>query len=127
MRAGADLATSQWSINSTNIDPYPLPPSEIWNQNLEEVKKYIKDNNKKPSRYDDNNEVKNLGSWISGQIGNYKNKKNCMKEQEIILKPLRAVALKPARHALLKPTNIKPNLQPKNKNPYGQSKNQTHR
>ena len=34
MRAGADLATSQWSINSTNIDPYPLPPSEIWNQNL---------------------------------------------------------------------------------------------
>ena len=34
MRAGIDLATSQWSINSTNIDPYPLPPSEIWNQNL---------------------------------------------------------------------------------------------
>ena len=34
MRAGVDLATSQWSINSTNIDPYPLPPSEIWNQNL---------------------------------------------------------------------------------------------
>jgi hypothetical protein len=21
-------------LNSTNIDPYPLPPSEIWNQNL---------------------------------------------------------------------------------------------
>ena len=34
MRAGCDLNTSQWSINSTNIDPYPLPPSEIWNQNL---------------------------------------------------------------------------------------------
>jgi hypothetical protein len=34
MRNGVDLATSQWSINSTNIDPYPLPPSEIWNQNL---------------------------------------------------------------------------------------------
>ena len=34
MRAGCDIATSQWSINSTNIDPYPLPPSEIWNQNL---------------------------------------------------------------------------------------------
>ena len=34
MRPGCDLATSQWSINSTNIDPYPLPPSEIWNQNL---------------------------------------------------------------------------------------------
>ena len=34
MRAGADLATSQFSINSVNIDPYPLPPSEIWNQNL---------------------------------------------------------------------------------------------
>ena len=34
MRSGVDLATSQWSINSTNIDPYPLPPSEVWNQNL---------------------------------------------------------------------------------------------
>jgi hypothetical protein len=34
MRAGVDLATSQWSINSTNIDPYPLPPSEVWNANL---------------------------------------------------------------------------------------------
>ena len=34
MRAGGDLKTSQWSINSTNIDPYPLPPSEIYNQNL---------------------------------------------------------------------------------------------
>ena len=34
MRSGIDIATSQWSINSTNIDPYPLPPSEIWNQNL---------------------------------------------------------------------------------------------
>jgi len=34
MRPGVDLATSQWSINSTNIDPYPLPPSEVWNQNL---------------------------------------------------------------------------------------------
>ena len=34
MRPGVDIATSQWSINSTNIDPYPLPPSEIWNQNL---------------------------------------------------------------------------------------------
>jgi hypothetical protein len=34
MRNGTDLATSQWSINSTNVDPYPLPPSEIWNQNL---------------------------------------------------------------------------------------------
>ena len=34
MRAGGDLLTSQYSINSVNIDPYPLPPSEIWNQNL---------------------------------------------------------------------------------------------
>jgi hypothetical protein len=34
VRSGVDLATSQWSINSINIDPYPLPPSEIWNNNL---------------------------------------------------------------------------------------------
>ena len=34
MRPGADLQYSQWTINSTNIDPYPLPPAEIFNQNL---------------------------------------------------------------------------------------------
>ena len=34
VRSGIDLATSQWSINSINVDPYPLPPSEIWNNNL---------------------------------------------------------------------------------------------
>jgi len=34
VRAGGDLATSQFSINSVNIDPYALPPSEIWNNNL---------------------------------------------------------------------------------------------
>ena len=34
MRPGIDLATSQWSINSTNIDPYPLPAEEVWNNNL---------------------------------------------------------------------------------------------
>lgn len=34
MRAGIDLLTSQFAINSVNIDPYPLPPSEVWNNNL---------------------------------------------------------------------------------------------
>ena len=34
MRPGVDLQYSQWIINSTNIDPYPLPLSEIFNQNL---------------------------------------------------------------------------------------------
>jgi hypothetical protein len=34
MRAGCDLLTSQFTINSVNIDPYALPPSEIWNNNL---------------------------------------------------------------------------------------------
>lgn len=34
MRPAIDLQFSQWTINSTNIDPYPLPPSEIFNQNL---------------------------------------------------------------------------------------------
>ena len=34
MRPAVDLQYSQWTIYSTNIDPYPLPPSEIFNQNL---------------------------------------------------------------------------------------------
>ena len=34
IRPGCDLQSFQWSINSVNIDPYPLPPSEVWNANL---------------------------------------------------------------------------------------------
>ena len=56
---------------------------EIWMKRLEEVKKYIDDNNKRPSEESEIKTVKTLGKWVSHQIQNYKNKNGIMKKQII--------------------------------------------
>ena len=48
---------------------------EIWMKRLEEVKKYINENKKRPSNSDNNKNIKQLSSWVSIQIQNYKTKK----------------------------------------------------
>lgn len=49
-----------------------------WTHNLEEVKKYINDNNKRPSDDSKDDNIKKLGKWLSHQIQNYKNKTQIM-------------------------------------------------
>jgi arylsulfatase A-like enzyme len=56
---------------------------EIWMKRLEEVKKYINENKKKPSQHNKNKEIKSFGNWINQQQQNYKNKSNIMKSEEI--------------------------------------------
>ena len=56
----------------------------IWMNKLEEVKKYIDDNEKRPLKRNKNKEIKTLGIWLSTQRTNYKNKKNIMKDKNII-------------------------------------------
>ena len=59
--------------------------NEIWQIKLEQVKTYITENNKLPSEYDKNNEIKQLGSWIYRQKHNYKNQIQIMKNPEFKL------------------------------------------
>ena len=63
-----------------------LNSEEIWNDKLNRVKKYIDENNKRPSSIDKNKEIKQLGQWILNQTGNYKNKEQIMKNEEIYKK-----------------------------------------
>jgi superfamily II DNA or RNA helicase len=56
---------------------------EIWYNNLEEVKKYINYNKKRPLNNDKNKEIKLLGTWISTNITNYNKNKYIMKNSEI--------------------------------------------
>jgi superfamily II DNA or RNA helicase len=55
--------------------------TEIWEQKLEQVKKYIDENNKRPSTHD--KKIKKLGEWISTQLVSYKIKSSIMKNQKI--------------------------------------------
>jgi hypothetical protein len=50
----------------------------VWLNKLEELKKYIDKNNKRPSSESNDNETKVLGIWILNNKNNLKNKKNNM-------------------------------------------------
>ena len=45
---------------------------EIWIERLEKIKKYIDENNKRPSISDKNINIKKDGKWISHQLSNFK-------------------------------------------------------
>jgi len=56
---------------------------ELWEKRLDEVKKYINENCKRPSSTDNDKNIKSLGIWISHQQTNYKNKEHIMKNEII--------------------------------------------
>ena len=60
-----------------------LNNKDIWEKRLEELKMYIDENNKRPSQVDKDIQIKQLGSWSSTQITNYKKEEQIMKEPEI--------------------------------------------
>ena len=62
-----------------NDKKYFISNEDEWNIKLEDVKKYIDDNKKKPSIF--NNNI--LGYWIRVQLRNYKNKSNIMTNPNI--------------------------------------------
>jgi len=76
---------NQWTnfINDDKYKQYFLDNNMIWTNTLEEVKKYIDKNNKRPSSHDKDPNIKKLGYWINSQQSNYINKKDIMKNSDI--------------------------------------------
>ena len=70
-------------INNPKYKKYIQSNEELWNDNLSQLINYIKKNNKKPSQYDKNKEIKSLGKWICHQIQNYKKTIRIMKNSAI--------------------------------------------
>ena len=57
--------------------------NDLWNMRLEEVKKYIDENGKRPSSESLNKNVKMLSKWLSHQITNFNKKQKNMKDEKI--------------------------------------------
>ncbi len=76
-------------INDVKYKNYFLLNEDAWIEKLENVKRYINENSKRPSKEDKNENTKKLGKWLSHQITNYNedtNKcKEIMKNEEIKL------------------------------------------
>jgi len=75
---------NKWTdfINDPKYKQYLMSNEESWNESLSQVKKYIDENSKTPSHHDKDKNIKQLGSWISNQKLNYKNKNKIMKNEE---------------------------------------------
>jgi len=120
-------------INDSKYSIYFLSNEEVWNMKLEEVKKYIDDNNKKPSSgKDSNDKIKQLGNWIGHQLTNYKNKSQIMTNEEIYKKWTEFINdPKYSKHFLTEEDNwifkleeVKKYIDNNNKRPSGTNKNE---
>ena len=70
-------------ITSEMYKKYFLSNEEVWLINFNNLKKYIDENKKRPSRNDKNKEIKLLSEWEHNQITNYKNKDRVIKNPEM--------------------------------------------
>lgn len=66
-----------------NFNEEKINNEYYWYEKIKEVKKYIDNNNKKPSNYDKDKEIKSLSKWISHQITKYNKKEEIMKNNKI--------------------------------------------
>ena len=76
---------NKWNefITSEKYKIYFISNEEEWNEKLKDLKKYIDENNKRPSQNDKITEIKILGSWFFNQIHKYKSNTGIMKNLEI--------------------------------------------
>jgi superfamily II DNA or RNA helicase len=72
-----------WVSFTKQFEKYFLSNEEVWKQKLNNLEKYINENNKLPSHNDKNGDIKRLGGWIGVQKKNHKKRTEIMKNREI--------------------------------------------
>jgi len=74
------IIRDKWKKFTTEYSNYFISNEELWETNLNQVKQYIEQNKKRPSRHDKDKNTKILGSWLSHQIANYKKNTEIMND-----------------------------------------------
>ena len=80
-----DTIYNSWTefITSDKYKKYFLSNKEEWYQKLSELKNYIDINNKRPLKYDEIENIKIMGLWLSTQIKTSKKRYQIMKDNDI--------------------------------------------
>jgi len=73
----------EWEQFIKDYSKYVLDNELEWKNMLNNIKKYINENKKRPSSKDKNENIKKMGLWITNQIKNYKNNDRIMKNEDI--------------------------------------------
>ena len=71
-----------WSKFLEKYKKYFKDLDEKWNENFENIKQFMDENNKRPIQKSKEKEEKFLGTWLTTQKKNYKNKNNSMNDKE---------------------------------------------
>jgi len=79
-----DFIRNKWNtfINDPKYIDYFVSRDDIWNNNLDEFKKFLDDNSKTPNCNSTNNDEKSLAAWFNTQKYNYQNMKMIAKYYE---------------------------------------------
>lgn len=75
-----DKIRAKWEKFVTKYHQHFRTNTEIWNDKLDEVKKYIVKNHKLPSKHSKTPKIHKLGEWISDQRKNYPKKIKIMND-----------------------------------------------
>jgi superfamily II DNA/RNA helicase len=70
-------------LNDPKFKEYFMDRIELWYLNLNKVKDYLDKHGEKPSIRDSDNHIVFLGHWLINQTGNYKIRKDIMKDENI--------------------------------------------
>jgi hypothetical protein len=62
---------------------YVMSNEETWKYNLNILKNFIRENNRRPSEKSKNKDEKKLGQWLSRQLQNHKKRTQIMKNDDI--------------------------------------------
>jgi hypothetical protein len=73
-------------LNDEQYKQYMLNDKEIWLQKLDKLKDCLIKNNKKPTPYDKDEDIKCIGNWLSKQTINYRKKEGSFKNNEFYIK-----------------------------------------
>lgn len=72
-------------INDDNYKKYMLDKNNLWTYKLEQLKKFMDEENKRPNEESKDNNIKQMGKWVTQQLLYYKKKDRIMKYNNIYI------------------------------------------
>ena len=78
-----DIIVQLWTQFNIEYKKYLLTNEENWYTTLDDLKNYIKQNNKRPSEHSKDAKIKHLALFVATQTKNYKNRTQIMSDETI--------------------------------------------
>ena len=78
-----DIIVQLWTQFNIEYKKYLLTHEENWYSTLDDLKNYIKQNNKRPSEHSKDTKIRQLALFVATQTKNYKNRSQIMSDETV--------------------------------------------